>query len=70
MTALQGDEKLMPQRARDLAKGAVLTPADIAVLLKMELRTVQRHLKNGAIPGRKFGGSWRSSRASIEALLP
>ena len=41
----------------------ILTPAELAELLRMHLWTVYEHLRTGAIPGaRKIGQSWRISR--------
>ena len=37
----------------------ILTPREAADYLSIHVRTIYRLAKNGEIPGRKVGGSWR-----------
>jgi excisionase family DNA binding protein len=46
-----------------------LTPEQIADLLQLDTETVYRKLRNGDLPGRKIGGSWRSRKVDIENLF-
>lgn len=43
----------------------ILTASQVADLLQVHLRTVYKLVREGAIPGRKFGGAWRFSKAEI-----
>jgi excisionase family DNA binding protein len=43
----------------------ILTASQVAVLLKVHLRTVYKLVRKGTIPGRKFGGGWRFSKNEI-----
>ena len=40
----------------------ILTAGEVAELLQIHPRTVYKLVKEGSIPGRKFGGGWRFSR--------
>ncbi|OGF80494.1 hypothetical protein A2W48_03100 [Candidatus Giovannonibacteria bacterium RIFCSPHIGHO2_12_44_12] len=43
----------------------ILTPSEVASLLKMHLKTVYKMAENKTIPGTKLGRSWRFSRQAI-----
>ena len=47
----------------------IITPADVAVLLKMHLKTVYKLAEKGVIPGRRVGRSWRFNRNDILELV-
>ena len=47
----------------------VLTTSEVAALLQIHPRTVYKLVKQGSIPGRKFGGSWRFSRNEIMSMI-
>lgn len=47
----------------------ILTASQVADLLQVHLRTVYKLVREGAIPGRKFGGAWRFSRAEILKMV-
>jgi excisionase family DNA binding protein len=47
----------------------ILTAGEVAELLQIHPRTVYKLVKEGAIPGRKFGGGWRFSRSEILAMV-
>jgi excisionase family DNA binding protein len=44
-----------------------LTPAEVAGLLKVSPKTIQRLLKKGEIPAFRVGTQWRFDREQIEA---
>jgi excisionase family DNA binding protein len=37
----------------------ILTASEVAELLQIHSRTVYKLVKEGSIPGHKFGGGWR-----------
>ena len=43
----------------------ILTASQVASLLQIHPRTVYKLVKQGSIPGGKFGGGWRFSRSEI-----
>lgn len=47
----------------------ILTPSNVAVLLKIHLQTVYRLAAEGKIPGNRIGRSWRFNRADILELI-
>jgi len=47
----------------------ILTASQVADLLQVHPRTVYKLVKQGAIPGRKFGGGWRFSRHEIMQMI-
>jgi excisionase family DNA binding protein len=47
----------------------ILTASEVAELLQIHPRTVYKLVKEGSIPGRKFGGGWRFSRSDILAMV-
>lgn len=47
----------------------VLTPREAAEYLNVHIRTIYRLAKNGEIPGRKVGGSWRFKKNVLDELL-
>ncbi len=47
----------------------VLTPREAAEYLNVHIRTIYRLAKNGEIPGRKVGGSWRFKKNILDELL-
>ena len=47
----------------------VITPAEVAVLLKIHVKTVYRLVRQGVLPGRQIGRRWRFSRTEISALV-
>jgi len=44
----------------------ILTPREAAEYLSVHVRTIYRLAKNGAIPGRKVGGSWRFKKDALD----
>jgi excisionase family DNA binding protein len=47
----------------------ILTANQVADLLQIHPRTVYKLVKQGSLPGRKFGGGWRFSRSEILAMV-
>ena len=47
----------------------VITPAEVAVLLQIHVKTVYRLVRQGVLPGRQIGRRWRFSRTEILALV-
>jgi excisionase family DNA binding protein len=47
----------------------VLTPEEAAAVLKLNLETVRRLLREGKLPGAKIGRSWRILRRDLERYL-
>lgn len=47
----------------------ILTASQVAALLQVHLRTVYKLARKGSIPGRKFGGGWRFSKAEILKMV-
>ena len=47
----------------------ILTASQVASLLQVHSRTVYNFVKQGSIPGRKFGGGWRFSKGEIMQMI-
>ncbi len=47
----------------------IITPAEVASLLRIHVKTVYRLAEEGLIPGRKIGRSWRFRRSSVLELI-
>ena len=47
----------------------ILTASQVASLLQVHPRTVYKLVKQGSIPGKKFGGGWRFSRQEIMQMI-
>jgi excisionase family DNA binding protein len=47
----------------------IITPAMVAELLKIHIKTVYRLAEQGVIPGSRVGRSWRFSRKNILELV-
>jgi excisionase family DNA binding protein len=47
----------------------IMTPREAAEYLSVHVRTIYRLAKNGDIPGRKVGGSWRFKKDTLDAWL-
>ena len=47
----------------------ILTANQVADLLQIHPRTVYKLVKQGLLPGRKFGGGWRFSKGEILAMV-
>ena len=47
----------------------IMTPHEAAEYLSVHVRTIYRLAKNGEIPGRKLGGSWRFKKDTLDEYL-
>ncbi len=47
----------------------IMTPREAAEYLSVHVRTIYRLVKNGGIPGRKVGGSWRFKKGTLDQWL-
>jgi len=47
----------------------ILTPREAAEYLSVHVRTIYRLVKQGEIPGRKIGGSWRFKKETLDEWL-
>jgi excisionase family DNA binding protein len=47
----------------------IMTPREAADYLSVHVRTIYRLAKNGDIPGRKVGGSWRFKKNVLDEWL-
>jgi excisionase family DNA binding protein len=47
----------------------IMTPLEVAALLKIHLKTVYKLAERGAIPGSRIGRSWRFSRHEVLELV-
>jgi excisionase family DNA binding protein len=47
----------------------ILTASQVAHLLQVHPRTVYKLVKQGSIPGKKFGGGWRFSKGEILQMI-
>ena len=47
----------------------IMTPHETAEYLSVHVRTIYRLAKNGEIPGRKLGGSWRFKKDVLDEYL-
>ena len=47
----------------------ILPPREAAEYLSVHVRTIYRLAKNGDIPGRKVGGSWRFKKDTLDEWL-
>jgi len=46
-----------------------MTPREAAEYLSIHVRTIYRLVKNGEIPCRKVGGSWRFKKYALDEWL-
>ena len=47
----------------------ILTPEEVATMLKVNTRTIYRWLTNGTLKGVKIAGSWRIKRSDFNTLF-
>jgi excisionase family DNA binding protein len=47
----------------------IMTPREVAEYLSIHVRTIYRLVKQGDIPGRKIGGSWRFKKDALDEWL-
>jgi len=47
----------------------IITPTEVASLLRIHVKTVYRLAEGGLIPGKKIGRSWRFRKSSVLELI-
>ena len=47
----------------------IITPSQVAALLKIHVRTVYRLAESGVIPGNRIGRNWRFSKKNVLELV-
>lgn len=47
----------------------IITPNEVAALLRIHVKTVYRLAEGGQIPGKKIGRSWRFLKSSVLELI-
>jgi excisionase family DNA binding protein len=47
----------------------IMTPSEVAALLKIHLKTVYKLAERHVIPGNRIGRSWRFSRSDVLELV-
>lgn len=47
----------------------IITPSQVAALLKIHVRTVYRLAEAGVIPGNRIGRNWRFSKKNVLELV-
>jgi len=58
-----------PNLERNLTLRDVMTPREAAQYLSVHVRTIYRLARDGEIPGRKVGGSWRFRKDTLDQWL-
>jgi len=59
----------MDENAEKKEVSELMTPSEVADLLKIHLKTVYKLAERGTIPGQRIGRSWRFSRADVLVLI-
>ena len=59
----------LERRTGEIPRREIMTPREAAEYLSVHVRTIYRLAKNGDIPGRKVGGSWRFKRGDLDEWL-
>ncbi len=47
----------------------IITPIEVASLLRIHVKTVYRLAEQGLIPGKRIGRSWRFRKSSVLELI-
>ncbi len=47
----------------------IITPIEVASLLRIHVKTVYRLAEEGLIPGKRIGRSWRFRKSSVLGLI-
>ncbi len=47
----------------------IMTPSEVAALLKIHVKTVYKLVEKGVLPGNRIGRSWRFSKGDILNLV-
>ena len=59
----------LEKRTGEIPRREIMTPREAAEYLCIHVRTIYRLAKNGEIPGRKVGGSWRFKKGALDEWL-
>ena len=59
----------LERRTGEIPIREIMTPREAADYLSVHVRTIYRLAKNGEIPGRKVGGSWRFKKGALDEWL-
>jgi excisionase family DNA binding protein len=59
----------LERRTGEIPRREIMTPREAADYLSVHVRTIYRLAKNGEIPGRKVGGSWRFKKGALDEWL-
>jgi len=59
----------LTQKKEKIAMEEIMTPSEVASLLKIHLKTVYKLAEKGVIPGNRIGRSWRFSRGDVLELV-
>jgi excisionase family DNA binding protein len=54
---------------RDQAAPEVMTPEEVAGLLRVDVETVEALIRDGKLPAVRVGDDWRISRAAVTAFI-
>ena len=52
----------------EIRKDALYRPGDLVEVLNLNLRTIQKLLASGRLPGRKIGGRWYTRGGDLLAM--
>ena len=52
----------------EIRKDALYRPGDLVAVLNLNLRTIQKMLKSGTLPGCKIGGRWYTRGGDLLAM--
>jgi excisionase family DNA binding protein len=64
-----GRKQLYLIKRRNHRMEEIMTPSEVAALLKIHLKTVYKLAEKGVIPGNRIGRSWRFSRSDVLELV-
>jgi len=59
----------LERKTGEIPRREIMTPREAAEYLSVHVRTIYRLAKNGEIPGRKVGGSWRFKKGALDEWL-
>jgi excisionase family DNA binding protein len=66
---LLGKQQYFKYRKETMRMEEIMTPSEVAALLKIHLKTVYKLAERGVIPGNRIGRSWRFSRSDVLELV-
>lgn len=69
LRTLKPRKEVPSQEAGGRVLDDIISPAQAAALLRLNVKTIYKLAERGAIPGKRFGRSWRFNKKEILALL-